>query len=51
MYNQAIESLPLEQLRKLQNTRLTTLVHRLYRDVAFYKKRGTLAYSNYLTLK
>ncbi|WP_394746927.1 phenylacetate--CoA ligase family protein [Spongiimicrobium salis] len=39
MYNTAIETLPLEALRTLQSKRLTTLIHRVYRDVPFYKKQ------------
>ncbi|MFK7937592.1 MAG: phenylacetate--CoA ligase family protein [Saprospiraceae bacterium] len=39
MYNVHIENMPLEQLRDLQNTRLTALVQRLYATVPFYKKK------------
>jgi len=39
LYNPAIETLPLEKLRVLQNERLRDLVQRLYRDVPFYKKQ------------
>jgi phenylacetate-CoA ligase len=39
IYNQIIETLPLDQLRALQNKRLSALVHRLYQDVPFYKKQ------------
>ena len=39
IYNQAIETMPLEQLRQLQDERLRTLVARLYRDVPFYQTR------------
>ena len=39
MYNSEIEKLPLEDLRRLQNKRLTTLLHRVYKDVPFYKKQ------------
>ncbi len=39
MYNQKIEKLPLEELRTLQNARLSSLVERVYRDVPFYKKQ------------
>ncbi len=38
MYNAAVERMPLEELRKLQNERLVRLVHRVYRDVPFYKE-------------
>lgn len=38
MYNKAIETLPLDKLRKLQNERLSDLVHRVYTKVPFYKK-------------
>lgn len=37
MYNKKIETLSLDNLRKLQNDRLVALVERLYRDVPFYK--------------
>lgn len=39
MYNPQIESLPLEQLRALQNKRLSSLVKRLYETVPFYKNQ------------
>ena len=39
MYNKAIETLPLEKLRKLQNERLTNLVERVYKQVPFYKNQ------------
>lgn len=39
MYNFQIEKLPLEELRKLQNERLSSLLHRIYKDVPFYKKQ------------
>jgi len=39
MYNQAVEKMPLEELRALQNARLSALVHRLYQRVPFYKKQ------------
>lgn len=39
MYNIQIETLALEELRKLQNERLTTLLHRIYTDVPFYKNQ------------
>ena len=38
MYNKVIETLPLDQLRKLQNERLTDLIHRIYQTVPFYKQ-------------
>jgi len=38
LYNPAIETLPLEKLRKLQNERLVTLVNRVYQQVPFYKR-------------
>ncbi len=37
MYNPEIENIPLEQLRALQNARLSSLVKRLYTSVPFYK--------------
>ncbi|MEO1627735.1 MAG: AMP-binding protein [Bacteroidota bacterium] len=44
MYNAAIESMPLPELRLLQNQRFTSLIQRLYQQVPFYKelfdKRG-----------
>ena len=39
MYNPKIENMPLEQLRALQNARLSSLVQRLYKDVPFYKNQ------------
>ncbi|EDM44312.1 phenylacetyl-CoA ligase [unidentified eubacterium SCB49] len=39
MYNKNIETLPLRELRALQNTRLTALVQRLYKTVPFYKNQ------------
>ena len=39
MYNKQIETLPLEELRALQNARLSTLVNRVYQTVPFYKKQ------------
>ena len=39
MYNSLIETLPLEELRKLQSERLTRLVDRLYQKVPFYKRQ------------
>ena len=39
MYNKQIETLPLEELRALQNARLATLVNRVYQTVPFYKKQ------------
>ncbi len=38
-YNQAIETLPLHQLRALQNERLHKLLERVYARVPFYKKQ------------
>jgi phenylacetate-CoA ligase len=38
-YNPSIETLPLEQLRALQNKRLQALLSRLYTHVPFYKKQ------------
>ncbi|MEQ8364303.1 MAG: phenylacetate--CoA ligase [Cyclobacteriaceae bacterium] len=38
MFNPKIESLPLEQLRELQNARLSSLVDRVYQFVPFYKQ-------------
>lgn len=38
MFNKEIETLPLKQLRQLQNERLVKLVHRVYKTVPFYKK-------------
>tara|TARA_Y100000782_G_C10180966_1_gene264072 strand:- start:2002 stop:3288 length:1287 start_codon:yes stop_codon:yes gene_type:complete len=38
MYNQSIETMPLEELRALQNARLSSLVQRVYKDVPFYKQ-------------
>ncbi len=39
MYDAKIEQLPLEELRALQNKRLSALVKRLYQSVPFYKKQ------------
>lgn len=39
MYNPKIETLSIDELRAIQNARLTTLVHRVYSDVAFYKNQ------------
>lgn len=39
MFNRAIETLPLDKLRKLQNERLVNLVERVYHKVPFYKKQ------------
>lgn len=39
MYNKRIEKLPLEELRALQNARLSSLVKRVYANVPFYKKQ------------
>jgi len=37
MYNPTIETLPLEELRKLQSERLVNLVNKVYEKVPFYK--------------
>lgn len=37
IYNEKIERLPIEELRALQNARLSALVERLYNTVPFYK--------------
>jgi len=39
MYNKKLETLPLEELRALQNARLSSLVKRVYKDVPFYKQQ------------
>ncbi|MEM6965976.1 MAG: phenylacetate--CoA ligase [Bacteroidota bacterium] len=39
MYNSYIETLALEELRVIQNARLSSLVKRLYQTVPFYKKQ------------
>ena len=39
MYNEKIESLPLSELRALQNSRLSALAKRVYQSVPFYKKQ------------
>ncbi|MEL6973251.1 MAG: phenylacetate--CoA ligase [Bacteroidota bacterium] len=39
LYNKDIETLPLEELRKLQDERLRGLVTRLYQDVPFYREQ------------
>lgn len=39
MYNQILETLPLEELRKLQDKRLSTLVQRVYDRVPFYRQQ------------
>ena len=39
MYNSNIENMQLEELRALQNARLSSLVKRLYKDVSFYKNQ------------
>lgn len=39
MYNRSIEKMPLEELRALQNARLSSLVKRVYQAVPFYKKQ------------
>ncbi len=39
MYNSKLEKMPLEELRALQNDRLSALVKRVYQTVPFYKKQ------------
>lgn len=39
MYNSKLETLPLDELRALQNARLSSLVERVYQKVPFYKKK------------
>ena len=39
MYNTRIETMPLEELRVLQNSRLSSVVKRLYNNVPFYKNQ------------
>ena len=39
MYNKEIETLPLEKLRQLQNTRLADLVNYVYERIPFYKRQ------------
>lgn len=39
IYNKKIETLPLEELRKLQNQRLATMLNRIYTKVPFYKNK------------
>lgn len=39
LYNPDIETLPLEQLRQLQDERLRKLIHRLYQRVPFYQQQ------------
>lgn len=39
MYNSKIEKMPLEELRALQNARLSALVKRVYKTVPFYKNQ------------
>lgn len=39
MYHPQVEKMPLSDLRELQNTRLSSLVDRLYQTVPFYKKQ------------
>jgi phenylacetate-CoA ligase len=39
MYNQQIESLPLSELRRLQDDRLVLMINRIYNEVPFYKKQ------------
>ncbi|RFN57802.1 phenylacetate--CoA ligase family protein [Marixanthomonas ophiurae] len=38
-YNSEIETMPIEELRALQNTRLSSLVKRVYNNVPFYKNQ------------
>ena len=38
-YNRGIETLPLREIRKIQNERIVNLVNRLYKKVSFYKKQ------------
>lgn len=39
MYNPTIETLPIEELRILQNIRLRSMLQRIYKNVPFYKKQ------------
>lgn len=39
MYNREVETLPLEDLRELQNQRFRNLVNHVYDNVPFYKKQ------------
>ncbi|MCI4667517.1 MAG: AMP-binding protein [Bacteroidia bacterium] len=39
MYNSRLETMPLEELRALQNARLSSLVKRVYENVPFYKQQ------------
>jgi phenylacetate-CoA ligase len=39
MYNRRIETQSIDELRSLQNTRLSSLVNRVYKDVPFYKNQ------------
>ena len=39
MYYSKIERMPLEELRAVQNARLSSLVQRVYKDVPFYKQQ------------
>lgn len=39
IYNKAIETLPIKELRKLQNKRLETMLNRIYTKVPFYKNK------------
>lgn len=39
MYNRNIETMPLEELRAMQNARLSSLVKRVYENVPFYKNQ------------
>ncbi|WP_158975399.1 MULTISPECIES: phenylacetate--CoA ligase family protein [Flavobacteriaceae] len=39
MYNPKLETLPLEELRKLQNQRLAVMLKRIYDKVPFYKNK------------
>lgn len=38
-FNRELETLPIDQLRKLQNERLKTLVERVYNRIPYYQKR------------
>ena len=42
IYNKAIETLPIKELRKLQNKRLETMLNRIYTKVPFYKNKFDL---------
>mgnify|MGYP006267848351 FL=1 len=38
MYQPAIETMPREELRTLQNARLRTVIHRMYEQIPFYRQ-------------